>query len=75
MQAIAYYSLTAFDGIEILDVIHDTDDYIKFRWSHNGETDKPHRAKVKYNREGRAYFNTYKLSIPLDECIRIEGRA
>ena len=75
MNVIAVYSLTAFNAIEILEIIHDIDDYIKFRWINNGVSGKPHRAKVKYSKEGRAYFNTYKLSIPLDECIRIEGRA
>jgi hypothetical protein len=71
MNVIARYVLTAFNAIEILEIRNDIDDYIIFRYNNSGELTKKHRAKIRETPEGRAYFKSYNLQIPLDECVRV----
>jgi hypothetical protein len=67
----AVYSLTVFNHIEILSIEYGINDYIIFRYNNDGQRDRKHRAKIRETADGRPYFRTYSLKIPLDECIRV----
>ena len=61
----AVYSF-GLEGIEILDIVYDTDDSIVWRYT----TDKkPHCTKIYYGE--RSYFKADNKHIYLDECIRV----
>ena len=68
MNAIALYSVTAYNTIEVLEIIGQV---IKFRWINGGEKSKTHRAKIKQDNAGDLYFNTYNLRIKINDCIRV----
>ena len=68
MNAIALYSVTAYNTIEVLEIIGQV---IKFRWIDGGQKGKTHRAKIKQDNAGNSYFNTYNLRINLNDCIRV----
>lgn len=63
----AVYSF-GLEGIEILDIIYDTDNSIVWRYT----TDKKlHCTKIYY--ENRAYFKANNKRIYLDDCLRLRG--
>ena len=68
MQPLAIYSVTAYNVIEVLEIVNN---FIKFRWINGGERTKTHRAKLKQDNAGNSYFNTYNLRINLNDCIRV----
>ena len=71
-KPIAYYTLTAFNAVEILGIDY-TDDTVIFRWNNSGKYTKRKKAKIRYTypgENGKAYFKTYNLKICLDECLR-----
>ena len=70
MNTLAVFALTAFDGIEIVGIDYD-DNVIAFRWRHDGELSGLHKSRIRYDKDGRAYFRTYKLKVALDECMRV----
>ena len=61
-------------GIESIE--HGIDDVVLFRWWHgyyHNECDRLHRAKIRYNASGRAYFYSYGKRWYLDEAVRTGG--
>ena len=70
MNLLAVFALTAFDSIEIINIEYDVNDSVVFRWNHGGELSRLHKSRIRYNKDGRAYFRTYNLKIALDECVR-----
>ena len=68
MQPLAIYSVTAYNTIEVLEIVNN---FIRFRWINGGERTKTHRAKIKQDNAGNSYFNTYNLRIKLNDCIRV----
>lgn len=62
-------------GIESIE--YGIDDVVLFRWWHSGcyhnEWDRLHRAKIRYNVSGRAYFCSYGKRWYLDEAVRTDG--
>ena len=71
MNVLAVFGLTAFDSVEIVNIEYDTNDSVVFRWNHDGEPSRLHKSRIRYDKDGRAYFRTYKLKIALDECMRV----
>lgn len=70
-QVIAYYPMGIDVVVNIYEVIHDADDKIKFAWDICGKVKKPCYSKIRNDKEGRSYFNSYNHKIYLDECLLI----
>lgn len=66
-----YYPVTMNIVIVVYDVIYDIDDKVKFAWNICGKVKKPCYSKIRVDKEGRMYFNTYRLKIYLDKCMRV----
>ena len=64
----AYYPVTT----NVCIIIYDIDDKIKFSWIVCGEVKKTRCAKIRYDKAGRSYFNSYNHKIYLDECMRAD---
>ena len=71
---IAYYSITAFITLNILEIVHDVEDYVVFYVSNNetGEHSNKTKSRVRYTAKGVPYFMHYKQRIYLDECMRVK---
>ena len=71
---LAYYSITAFITLNILEVVHDVEDYVVFYVSNNETGERPNKTKsrVRYTAKGVPYFMHYKQRIYLDECMRVK---
>ena len=69
---IAIYSVSADVGIEIINIIYDIDDKIQFTWNVCGIRKKQRCSKIRYDADGKAYFNSCGRKIYLDECIRVD---
>lgn len=71
---LAYYSITAFITLNILEVVHDVEDYVVFYVSNNetGERSNKTKSRVRYTAKGVPYFMHYKQRIYLDECMRVK---
>lgn len=65
--ATIYIGLDTAIGIESIE--YGINDAVLFRWWHNG-WDRLHRAKIRYNASGRAYFCSYGKRWYLDEAVR-----
>ena len=61
----SYYPVTA----DVLVVIYDIDDKIKFSWDVCEKVKKTRYSKIQYDKEGRSYFKSYNHKIYLDECM------
>lgn len=63
-------------GIESIE--YGIDDVVLFRWWHDesyyNECDRLHRAKIRYNASGRAYFCSYGKRWYLDEAIKTDSK-
>ncbi len=71
---LAYYNITAFITLNILEVVHDVEDYVVFYVSNNetGERSNKTKSRVRYTAKGVPYFMHYKQRIYLDECMRVK---
>lgn len=72
LETKGYYPVTANIVIVIYDVIYDIDDKVKFAWDVCGKKKKPCYSKIRVDKEGRMYFNSYNHKIYLDECMRVD---
>lgn len=45
---------------------------VKFSWSNAGVQDRSHTAKLLVDKNGRVYFNSYKVPYYLDEFSKLE---
>ena len=72
---LAYYSITAFITLNILEVVHDVEDYVVFYVSNNetGERSNKTKSRVRYTTKGVPYFMHYRQRIYLDECMRVKN--
>lgn len=70
-KAIAYYNNGILDTIFIHDIIYDIDNFVVFRHTRQKRL---HKAKVRYDRQGNAYFITYGSKYYLSEFLRLEGQ-
>ena len=71
-KVIATMGLSNTGGIAILDFIYDIEDKVKFAY-HNGEKfGRVATAKIRYNKEGDAYFISGKQKYYLSEFIKSE---
>lgn len=71
---IAYYNITAFITLYIVEIIYDIEDYAVFFVSNNdtGERSKNIKSRIRYTRKGVPYFMHYRQRIYLDECITLK---
>lgn len=71
---LAYYNITAFITLNILEIVHDVEDYVVFYVSNNetGERSNKTKSRVRYTAKGVPYFMHYKQRIYLDECMRVK---
>lgn len=67
-KTIAYYS--GLNGLEIKGIEYSDNDYIYSVSGAWGGKKCFHKNKIKYNKNGDAYFIVYGYKIPLNECIR-----
>ena len=73
-KSIAYYS--GLNGLEIKDIIYGIDDHVIFTvnaWYGKNSYKDVHMAKIYNNAAGDAYFRFKGYTIPLNECIRMNG--
>lgn len=72
---IAYYSLSLVTSVCITDIIHDTEDYVKFYEynSSTGEKSRTCKSRIFYTYRDVPYFIHKKQRIYLDECIKIDS--
>lgn len=66
-KVIGVYHIVGGRGLEILDILHDIDDYVVYR----DMVGKKHKAKIYMTRKDRAYFRYGSRPIYLDECLRV----
>lgn len=71
-KILAVCQLTNFGGIAIFDVVHGIDDKIKFAYHNGEEFGRTSTAKIRYNKEGDAYFNSGRQKYYLNEFIKSE---
>lgn len=71
-EAIAFYGMSNFGGIAIIDIIYSIDDYIVWYDSQiESEKRKIHVSKVYYS-ENDGYFKPYgNTHVKLSECMRV----
>ena len=58
-------------SVGIIKIVHDIEDKVYFACVLTDEETKKCYAKIKYDKENRAYFNTCGMKIYLDNCIRM----
>ena len=73
-MAIASYAICNCFGLIIEEIEHGIEDFVKFRFVIPNEEIAPTygkliRSKVRFEEDGRAYFNTCKRKVYLDECL------
>lgn len=71
LEVKACYPVTVDIGIVIYDVVYGIDDRVKFAWDVCGKVKRPCYSKIRVDKEGRMYFNTFKHKIYLDGCMRV----
>ncbi len=70
---LAYYNITAFITLYIVEIVHDVEDYVVFYVSNEtGERSNKTKSRVRYTAKGVPYFMHYKQRIYLDECMRVK---
>lgn len=71
---IAYYNITAFITLYIVEIVYDIEDYAVFFVSNNdtGERSKSIKSRIRYTRKGVPYFIHNRSRIYLDECITVK---
>ena len=72
---LAYYNITAFTTLYIVEIVHDVEDYVVFYVSNNdtGERSNKTKSRVRYTTKGVPYFMHYKQRIYFDECMRVKN--
>ena len=70
---LAYYNITAFITLYIVEIVHDVEDYVVFYVSNDtGERSNKTKSRVRYTAKGVPYFMHYRQRIYLDECMRVK---
>lgn len=69
-KAIAVKSISAFGGIEILDIEYGVNDAVIWRTNY-GTPGKTRRSRIYYTKNGRPYFKMNGHREYLDEYMRI----
>lgn len=72
---IAYYNITAFITLNILDIIHNCDgDYVLFNVTDSSSGQKTRKIKslIRATTRGTLYFMHNHSRIYLDECMRVK---
>ena len=69
-EPIAVYPMTNSGGIEIMDIVHDIDDYIIYRWNFGTPTEV-HRAKIYYGVNHIRFRTSAGYSIRLGNCMDV----
>ena len=69
-QVVAYYPVATNVVVVIYDIVYGIDDKIKFAWNIGEKVKKLSYSKIRNDKEGRSYFNSYNHKIYLDECLR-----
>ena len=71
-EAIAFYGMSNFGGIAILDIIYGINDYIVWYNSQiESEKRKIHVSKIYYSENG-GFFKPYgSMYVKLSECLRV----
>lgn len=69
MKPIAYYAISYDSMIMIYSIIHDIDTYIVYTYKTPSKESRPFRAKVRYNKNGDAYFKKNN-PVMLSECMK-----
>lgn len=70
---LAYYNITAFITLYIVEIVHDVEDYVVFYVSNDtGKRSNKTKSRVRYTAKGVPYFMHYKQRIYLDECMRVK---
>lgn len=67
----AVYTICNTAGIAIYNIIYDIDDKVCFRHIYGDKQTKKTYAKIRYDNNERAYFNTYSMKVYLDECMKV----
>ena len=70
-KAIAYYNNGILDTIFIYDINYNINDCVIFRHTRQKRL---HKAKVRYDRQGNAYFITYGSKYYIADFLRLEGQ-
>ena len=68
-KPVAVYPMSTWGGLEILDIVYGTEDYVICRYNY-GEPDKLHKVKIKYG-EHNAYIRLDGMIINLNNCVKI----
>ena len=66
-----WYGGLAGLGVEIFDIEYGVDEKVVYRWVAGEKVSRVCRAKVRNDKNGRAYFLTQGHRVPLDECERL----
>lgn len=67
-KAIAYYNIGILDTIFIYDIDYNIDDCVIFKHTRQKRL---HKAKIRYNKFGGAYFITYGRRVYIGCCMLI----
>lgn len=70
-EIIASMGISNSYGIGILGIEYGIDDRILSRF-YGGKDEKPVWSKIRYNQDGRPYFNRYNVNYYLEDFIVIE---
>lgn len=70
-KAIAYYNNGILDTIFIYDILYDIDNFVLYK---HIRQKRPYKSKIRYDRQGNAYFITYGSKYYLSEFLRLEGQ-
>lgn len=68
---IAVYPVSNWGGVEILDILYGTDDYVVCRYNFGEPEKKLHRVKVQHNKGGIPFIFLDGSYVRLDECLAV----
>lgn len=64
---VGFWSIAGGVGLAVLDIEYGIDDVAVIQYY----TEKPKRAKIKYDKDDRAYITFARQRYYLDECMRV----
>ena len=71
MGIMAVYPITHYCGYEILDIEHDIECYVVFRFNPGINPGRKRRSRVRYATRRGPYFVADGHRVYLDECLRV----
>lgn len=70
-KAIAYYNIGILDTIFIYDIEYSINDFVVYRHTRQKRL---YKAKIRYDKQGNAYFITYGSKYHIADFLRLEGQ-